>query len=67
MSSEHDPEANRRRFLQYLAASPLLAAGGAQALAETILPKTAKSRTRLPPWPAPGLRTCCVFISTPRG
>src|SRR3954466_5444900 len=41
MSSDHDPAANRRRFLQYLAASPLLAAGGAQALAETILPKTA--------------------------
>src|SRR5438128_1683004 len=41
MSSEYDPAANRRRFLQYLAASPLLAAGGAQALAETILPKTA--------------------------
>ena len=41
MSSEYDPAANRRRFLQYLAASPLLAAGGAQALAETILPKAA--------------------------
>jgi 4-hydroxymandelate oxidase len=41
MSSEYDPAANRRRFLQYLAASPLLAAGSAQALAETILPKTA--------------------------
>src|SRR5437762_11017046 len=40
MSSEYDPAANRRRFLQYLAASPLLAAGGAQALAETLLPKT---------------------------
>src|SRR6478672_8427253 len=40
MSSEYDPAANRRRFLQYLAASPLLAAGGTQALAETILPKT---------------------------
>src|SRR5438045_2672519 len=40
MSSEYDPAASRRRFLQYLAASPLLAAGGAQALAETILPKT---------------------------
>src|SRR5438045_7412576 len=40
MSSEYDPAANRRRFLQYLAASPLLAAGGAQALAETIMPKT---------------------------
>src|SRR3954467_7361503 len=39
MSSEYDPAANRRRFLQYLAASPLLAAGGTQALAETILPK----------------------------
>ena len=40
MSSEYDPAANRRRFLQYLAASPLLATGGAQALAETILPKS---------------------------
>lgn len=40
MSSERDPAANRRRFLQYLAASPLLAAGGAQALAEPYLPKT---------------------------
>src|SRR3954467_10279890 len=40
MSSEYDPAANRRRFLQSLAASPLLAAGGTQALAETILPKT---------------------------
>jgi len=40
MSSEYDPAANRRRFLQYLAASPLLAAGGTQALAETLMPKT---------------------------
>src|SRR5258707_12562611 len=40
MSPKSDPAANRRRFLQYLAASPLLATGGAQALAETILPKT---------------------------
>ena len=40
MSSEYDPAANRRRFLQYLAASPLLAAGSASALAETLLPKT---------------------------
>jgi 4-hydroxymandelate oxidase len=39
MSSEFDPAANRRRFLQYLAASPMMAAGGASALAETILPK----------------------------
>src|SRR6187397_608936 len=39
MSSERDTAANRRRFLQYLAASPLLA-GGTSALAETILPKT---------------------------
>jgi 4-hydroxymandelate oxidase len=39
MSSEHDPAANRRRFLQYLAASPLLAGSGASALAETLLPK----------------------------
>ena len=34
-----DAEANRRRFLQFLAASPLLAAGAGPALAETILPK----------------------------
>src|SRR5258708_31636636 len=40
MSPKYDPAANRRRFLQYLAASPLLAAGSAQALAETLLPKT---------------------------
>src|SRR3954465_453090 len=39
MSSDHDPAANRRRFLQYLAASPLLASGGASALAETLLPR----------------------------
>jgi len=40
MSCEHDPDANRRRFLQYLASSPLLVAGGTQAFAETLLPKT---------------------------
>jgi isopentenyl diphosphate isomerase/L-lactate dehydrogenase-like FMN-dependent dehydrogenase len=34
-----DAEANRRRFLQFLAASPLLAAGAGPALAETLLPK----------------------------
>src|SRR4051812_26214985 len=39
MSSDHDPAANRRRFLQYLAASPLLAGSSASALAETLLPK----------------------------
>jgi 4-hydroxymandelate oxidase len=38
MSSEFDPSANRRRFLQFLAASPLLAAGGSQALADVLLP-----------------------------
>ena len=32
--------ANRRKFLQFLAASPLFAAGGAAAFAETILPKS---------------------------
>jgi isopentenyl diphosphate isomerase/L-lactate dehydrogenase-like FMN-dependent dehydrogenase len=37
--SDRDTDANRRRFLQYLAASPLLAAGGSSALAETLLPK----------------------------
>src|SRR6185369_6181385 len=40
MSSEYDRAANRRHFLQYLAASPLAAMGGAQAFAETLLPKT---------------------------
>jgi isopentenyl diphosphate isomerase/L-lactate dehydrogenase-like FMN-dependent dehydrogenase len=39
MPSEHDPDTNRRLFLQYLAASPLLAAGGTQAFAETLLPR----------------------------
>jgi 4-hydroxymandelate oxidase len=34
-----DQDANRRRFLQFLAASPLLAAGAGSALAETLLPK----------------------------
>src|ERR1043165_2597463 len=37
--AEPDPAATRRRFLQYLAASPLLAAGSGTALAETLLPK----------------------------
>jgi isopentenyl diphosphate isomerase/L-lactate dehydrogenase-like FMN-dependent dehydrogenase len=40
MSSDRATAANRRRFLQYLASSPLLAAGGTPAFAETILPKT---------------------------
>jgi isopentenyl diphosphate isomerase/L-lactate dehydrogenase-like FMN-dependent dehydrogenase len=40
MSSDRDIAANRRRFLQYLASSPLLAAGGTQAFAETFMPKT---------------------------
>src|SRR3954452_21921093 len=39
MSTDRDTDAHRRRFLQYLAASPLLAAGGSTALAETLLPK----------------------------
>jgi len=34
-----DRDANRRRFLQFLAASPLLAAGPGSAVAETLLPK----------------------------
>jgi len=34
-----DRDANRRRFLQFLAASPLLAAGAGSAVAETLLPK----------------------------
>src|ERR1051325_7216071 len=37
--ADRDTDANRRRFLQYLAASPLLAAGSGTALAETLLPK----------------------------
>jgi len=37
LSNEQD--ANRRRFLQFLAASPLLAAGANSAFAETLLPK----------------------------
>jgi 4-hydroxymandelate oxidase len=39
MPSSADQAANRRKFLQFLAASPLLATGGASAFAETILPK----------------------------
>jgi 4-hydroxymandelate oxidase len=35
----NDQDANRRRFLQFLAASPLMAAGAGSALAETLLPK----------------------------
>src|SRR5262252_9428583 len=34
-----DADANRRRFLKFLAASPLLAAGAGPALADTLLPK----------------------------
>src|SRR5215813_13874629 len=34
-----DADANRRRFLKYLAASPLLAGSAGSALAETLLPK----------------------------
>jgi 4-hydroxymandelate oxidase len=34
-----DQDANRRRFLQFLAASPLLATGASSAIAETLLPK----------------------------
>jgi 4-hydroxymandelate oxidase len=40
VSSDRDTAANRRRFLQYLASSPLIAAGGTQAFAETLLPKS---------------------------
>src|SRR6187399_1100163 len=39
MPSDRDTDAHRRRFLQYLAASPLLAAGSGSALAETLVPK----------------------------
>jgi 4-hydroxymandelate oxidase len=39
MSSDHITATSRRHFLQYLASSPLLAAGGASAFAETLLPK----------------------------
>jgi len=38
MPSERIQAESRRRFLQYLAASPLLAAGAGSAIAETILP-----------------------------
>jgi hypothetical protein len=38
-SMSTDRDANRRRFLQFLAASPLLAAGAGSAVAETLLPK----------------------------
>lgn len=41
MTSEITKAANRRKFLQYLASSPLLAAtGSASAFAETLLPKS---------------------------
>jgi hypothetical protein len=40
MSSDRDTAANRRRFLRYLASSPLLAASGTQVFAETFMPKT---------------------------
>src|SRR3954454_20869637 len=40
MFTDRDTDAHRPRFLQYLAASPLLAAGGSTALAETLLPKS---------------------------
>ena len=33
-----DAEANRRRFLQFIAASPLFAAGAGSAFAETLVP-----------------------------
>ena len=39
MSSETTKAANRRKFLQYLASSPLLAAGATPSFAETLLPK----------------------------
>src|SRR6185312_11703186 len=39
MPSDDIIAANRRRFLQFLAASPLLAAGGGAAFAETLLPR----------------------------
>ncbi len=35
-----DQDANRRRFLQFIAASPLFAAGAGSAVAETLLPKS---------------------------
>jgi hypothetical protein len=40
MPSDRAVESNRRKFLQYLAASPLLAGTGAAALAEPYLPRT---------------------------
>ena len=46
MSSEYDPAANRRRFLQYLAASPLMAAGSASALAERAMEDSPRLNAR---------------------
>lgn len=40
MSSDHITAASRRKFMQFLAASPLLASSGAAAFAETLLPKS---------------------------
>src|SRR5262245_35981373 len=40
MSSDHVTAASRRKFLQFLAGSPLFAAGGAAAFAEPLLPKS---------------------------
>ena len=40
MPSDHITAASRRKFLQYLASSPLLAAGGSSAFAQTLLPGT---------------------------
>src|SRR5258708_5418913 len=39
MASTFDPSVSRRRFMQFLAGSPLLAAGGAPAFAQPFLPK----------------------------
>src|SRR5689334_23321317 len=39
MPSDHVTQSSRRKFLQFLAGSPLLAAGGGTALAETIMPR----------------------------
>src|SRR5262245_7331511 len=40
MSSDTAAAANRRRFLQYLASSPLVAGMGSAAFAETFMPKS---------------------------
>ena len=58
MSSEYDPAANRRRFLQYLAASPLMAAGSGS-VASTL----ASGRVMDNPWAASICRAEATFTT----